>query len=162
MSWGGWLLPAAAGMVLCAQTQPPSSEAAREILRAHNAARATAGVPPLVWSPRLETMARQWAETLIRTGRFAHNPNSRYGENLFESEGRRISPAQVVQYWTAEAKDYQPGKNACRPGAVCGHYTQVMWRNTRQVGCGSAESGRLQIWVCEYDPPGNYSGQKPF
>jgi len=42
-----------------------------------------------------------------------------------------------------------------------GHYTQVIWKNTTEVGCGVARSNQGEIWVCNYNPPGNYQGQNP-
>jgi hypothetical protein len=36
-----------------------------------------------------------------------------------------------------------------------GHFTQVVWRATTHVGCGTASCTGLVLWVCNYDPPGN-------
>lgn len=141
---------------------PPAGPVARELLAAHNAVRARVGVPPLTWSSRLADVARQWAESLIATGKFSHRPKNSYGENIFEIRGGKASPSEVVGDWVSEAKDYDPAGNRCRRGAVCGHYTQVIWRDTRQVGCASARKGRREVWVCNYDPPGNWVGQRPF
>ena len=132
------------------------------MLAAHNSLRAQVGAPPFVWSPELESVARRWAERLIDSGQFAHTPRNSHGENLFESEGRAIPPGQVVEYWASEGKSYDYARNACRAGAVCGHYTQIVWARSRKLGCGSARKGRREVWVCEYDPPGNYAGQKPY
>ena len=40
-----------------------------------------------------------------------------------------------------------------------GHFTQVVWRGTTQLGCGVSTCRGMDIWVCEYDPPGNVQGQ---
>jgi hypothetical protein len=45
---------------------------------------------------------------------------------------------------------------------VCGHYTQIVWRNTKSVGCAVARGKGVEVWVCNYDPPGNYAGQRPY
>ena len=49
---------------------------------------------------------------------------------------------------------------------VCGHYTQIVWKNTERIGCGKATSRQNGLftvyWVCQYDPSGNYVGQKPY
>ncbi len=49
---------------------------------------------------------------------------------------------------------------------VCGHYTQIVWKNTERIGCGKATARRDGIfkvyWVCQYDPSGNYVGQRPY
>ena len=132
----------------------------RDLLAAHNAVRAKVKAPPLTWSRTLESSARQWAEKLLATGEFGHRPDSSYGQNLFEIRGRTASATQVVENWASEARDYDAASNRCR--GVCGHYTQIVWRNTRQVGCAVAGTARRQVWVCDYDPPGNVVGQRPF
>ena len=40
-----------------------------------------------------------------------------------------------------------------------GHFTQVVWRGTKRVGCGRSQCKGMDIYVCEYDPPGNWEGQ---
>ena len=134
----------------------------REMVVAHNRVRARIGVPPLEWSQRLADVAQQWANELAASGKFAHRPKGKYGENLFEIRGAHATPAEVVTAWAGEAKDYDAATNMCRPGQVCGHYTQLVWRNTKQVGCGVAQRGSRQAWVCNYDPPGNWVGERPY
>jgi pathogenesis-related protein 1 len=133
---------------------------AQSMLDAHNAVRARVGVPPLVWSTQLADVARDWANHLIATGGFAHRPDNRYGENLYSIAGGTASPAQVVGYWADEARGYDIGSNTCR--GVCGHYTQIVWAKTRAVGCAVATDPRREVWVCNYDPPGNVIGYRPY
>jgi pathogenesis-related protein 1 len=140
-------------------TQTPYSYAA-DLLRAQNEVRMQVGVPPLVWSPRLAAAAQDWADGLIRTGRFAHTPDDPYGENLYEIDGGTASPDQVVGAWADEARDYDIRTNSCT--SVCGHYTQIVWRATRGVGCAVAAAAEREVWVCEYDPPGNIIGYRPY
>jgi pathogenesis-related protein 1 len=133
---------------------------AREMLAAHNAVRKRVGVPPLVWSKRLQRAAQAWADTLLKTGKFEHNRRTPYGENLWEIEGAEGSPEEVVQDWASEASGYDHRSNTCR--GTCGHYTQVVWRSTKRLGCAVARGRRRDVWVCEYDPPGNYVGLRPY
>jgi uncharacterized protein YkwD len=132
----------------------------RDLLAAHNAVRARVNVPPLVWSDRLADMAQGWANRLLASKGLAHRPASSYGENLFEIVGARSSPVQVVYTWDSESQDYDHASNTCRK--VCGHYTQVVWASTKQVGCGVARDSRREVWVCNYDPPGNWVGKRPY
>jgi len=133
---------------------------ARNILAAHNAVRAQVKVPPLEWSGRLAERAQDWANQLLARHEFVHRPNSRYGENLYVIEGALATPARVVGAWAAESRDYDYGSNGCR--GMCGHYTQIVWRATKRVGCGVARAGGREVWVCNYDPPGNTVGERPY
>jgi len=49
-----------------------------------------------------------------------------------------------------------------------GHFSQIVWRNTREVGCATVQCATLQntgggirpyFTVCNYAPPGNFGGQ---
>ncbi len=133
---------------------------ARGMLDAHNAVRRRAGVAALVWSDRLAAAAEHWANTLVTNNKFEHNTNTPYGENLFEIIGGSATPGEIVFEWAAEEKNYNHATNSC--SKVCGHYTQIVWRNSRKVGCAVARRGNVEICVCEYDPPGNYFGERPY
>jgi uncharacterized protein YkwD len=151
------------GLTPLATAQTTSAEAvSREMLLAHNQARSRVGVPPLTWSGKMAAVAQQWADQLLRSGKFTHRPKPQYGENLFEMRSASATPAQVVAAWAAEAGNYDVAGNTCHPGAVCGHYTQLVWRHTKRVGCGVARGQKTEIWVCNYDPPGNWVGERPY
>jgi len=130
------------------------------MLAAHNSVRARVNIPPLTWSDRLADLAQGWANRLLASKRFAHRPASAYGENLFEIVGARTSPVHVVYTWDSESQDYDYASNTCRK--VCGHYTQIVWASTKQVGCGVARDFKREVWVCNYDPPGNWTGKRPY
>ncbi len=133
---------------------------AQTMLDAHIAIRARVGVPPLVWSDQLAQVAEDWVNHLIATGGFSHRPNNRYGENIYTISGRTTSPTQVVGYWAGEARGYDVRSNTC--SGVCGHYTQIVWGATRAAGCAVATDRGREIWVCNYDPPGNVIGYRPY
>jgi uncharacterized protein YkwD len=130
------------------------------LLEAQNAVRAKLDIPPLKWSDQLAARAQDWADTLLARGEFIHRPKSPYGENLFAVEGASVSPEDVVEAWATESRDYDYKTNKC--SKVCGHYTQLVWAATKQVGCGVARGPRREVWVCDYDPPGNYVGKRPY
>jgi len=133
-----------------------------QMLSAHNEWRNRYSVPSLTWSPQLAAVAQEWATKLVRENRFQHRPNNQYGENLAAAQGQQLSPARVVEMWGLEVKDYSYASNTCKPGKMCGHFTQVVWRSTKQVGCGMARLGDREVWVCNYNPPGNFVGQRPY
>jgi len=130
------------------------------ILAAHNSIRARVGVPPLDWSKWLAEIAQKRADELISSGEFSHRHGWSFGENLYEIRGEPANPKEVVLDWASEMPDYNYAANSCRN--VCGHYTQIVWRDTRRVGCAASRTGVRTVVVCEYDPPGNFVGQRPY
>ena len=132
----------------------------REMLEAHNEVREKLGLPPLHWSAKLAGVAYNWAMTLLLNDAFLHRPRNFYGENMYEIRGGKIGAREVVANWAAEASDYNLRLNTCR--GKCGHYTQIVWRDTREVGCAVARSSFREVWVCNYDPPGNIIGRRPY
>ncbi|CAH8329535.1 unnamed protein product [Eruca vesicaria subsp. sativa] len=133
----------------------------QDYLDVHNRARAAVGVAPIRWHPAVAEYARQYA--LRRRGdcRLTHS-DGRYGENLAGSS-RDLSGAEAVRLWVNERADYLYRSNTCRSGKACGHYTQVVWRNSVWVGCAKVRcnSGGTFI-ICSYDPPGNVRGRWPY
>lgn len=159
---GGWsyapTYPPPPGYVVRPPVNPVSISA--EMLHAHNAVRRRVGVPLLVWSNRLSATAQQWADHLLSSNSFSHRQNNRYGENLYMISGGSVSPSQVVAAWSGEVRDYDIRTNTC--ASVCGHYTQIVWARSRAVGCAVTADQHRQIWVCNYDPPGNVVGFRPY
>jgi uncharacterized protein YkwD len=137
-----------------------SAAMAQEMLNAHNAIRARVDVSPLIWSDQLVQVAQDWANHLIATGALYHRPNNRYGENIYAISGGHATPAEVVGSWANEAWGYDIRSNTC--SGVCGHYTQIVWGKSRAVGCAVATDRRRDVWVCNYDPPGNVIGFRPY
>lgn len=146
---------------------PPEPEIMKGITERHNFWREQVGQPPLQWSDELAAEARIWAEELARRGcQMEHRPGSGkwgtvHGENIFWASGMDADALMVVDAWAEERQFYQAATGKCR-GGICGHYTQLVWKTTRQVGCGMARCGEEEIWVCNYDPPGNFVGQKAY
>ncbi|MBK8452666.1 MAG: CAP domain-containing protein [Thiofilum sp.] len=162
----------------------PRSDAAQDwaalMTNSHNTVRARLGLPALQWSNTLASYSQEWANHLATTAGCkmihrveANNNPAGYGENLFWSspvmwddgtnEVAKVSAARVARDWAAEDKYYDYASDTCAVGKQCGHYTQMVWRDTRQLGCGMAYCPNGgQIWVCSYDPPGNWVGQRPY
>lgn len=140
----------------------------KQFLRTHNRARAAKNIPPLVWDSELASFADKWAKELAKTCKLTHTQDRSYGENLAQNWGSETyKPKRVVNNWLNEEANFDYATNTCKQGS-CGHYTQVVWRDTKRLGCSYAlclnpGSYKLSgIYVCEYAPPGNYRGQKPY
>lgn len=161
----------------------PGSDFRNEILCAHNARRGTfpnptpvPAIPDLEWDDALADIAAGYAAQCT----WEHNANrsANYpgyvGENLaLFSSGWPTSSlvASTLTNWVEnEMSDYNYAANSC--SGVCGHYTQVVWRNTQKVGCAVKQCGSFtnlnsswnngHLLVCNYSPGGNYSGQRPY
>lgn len=140
------------------------------LLASHNNARAAVGVGSLAWSAVVAQSAQAWADVLAARGcGLTHSTGSGFGENLAYAWTSRdsapLDPAYAVRRWVAERADYDYDSNTCEPGAVCGHYTQVVWADSTQLGCGVSvctDDGFIQLWVCQYNPPGNWIGEQPY
>ena len=141
---------------------------ADEIVRAHNAWRRRAGVPLLRWAADLAAKAQARAAYLAQHGCVIEHGRlpEDVGENLFHAgplrvEGRKnklfvATATQVVDTWGAESADYSRVHGTCAPNRECGHYTQIVWTATEEVGCGMSVCPTLgQVWVCNYRPRGN-------
>ena len=145
----------------------PSTDLERRLLEAHNVERARVRAGSLIWSEVLEAEALEWAEDLIASDRFAHDPRPHgHGENLWMGWGDRVfQPEDMVGGWIAERRLYRAGvfPNVSRTGdwVAVGHYTQLIWRGTTHVGSAVATRGDRSILACRYSPPGNIDGQRP-
>ena len=65
----------------------------------------------------------------------------------------------ATKRWYDEVKDYDYATGQSKGGAV-GHFTQVVWKNSKKLGCGHAtkDNGHYAYVTCRYSPPGNYIG----
>ena len=139
------------------------------LLAAHNRERAAIGVPPLEWDAQLAADAAHWAEALAATNSFVHSradptdPEVQ-GENLWAGTRGAWAPEEMVGLWLSEKQDYRPGvfPAVSRSGDLdrVGHYTQVIWRETRKVGCAIARGEDEDFLVCRYSQGGNVMGQQ--
>jgi|GEM_PF-623713 len=143
-----------------------TSSEAIDALKRHNEIRAEVfSGSEIVWSDEIAKSAQTYAEILGAKGVMEHDMNSKYGENLAISS-TSLSYTQATDMWYVEKSNYSY-ENGCESGKVCGHYTQIIWKNSTEFGCGSAvmDSGRFEggtIVVCRYNPAGNYVNQKPY
>jgi hypothetical protein len=146
-----------------------NNDMAKAMVERHNYWRSSLGIRPVTWSDELAKYAQEWANELAKRGcAFEHRPydgkwEQRYGENIFMVSGRGVTPQEVVDDWAEERKDFDYKTQECKgEWYVCGHYTQIIWENSTQIGCAMVKCNGQEIWVCNYNPPGNYTGEKPY
>jgi pathogenesis-related protein 1 len=143
------------------------------MLLAHNIARTDVGTRPLVWSETLARSAQSWSDKLkAEECEFRHDPDTGYGENIYwawrtdtDNSSLISKPEDALDWWVNEVNFYNYDKNTCKAGEQCGHYTQVVWKETREVGCGVStcfdDGKQTDVWVCRYNPAGN-DGMRPY
>jgi pathogenesis-related protein 1 len=153
---------ALASVVMAGLLGPASADDAQTILNAHNAYRAKHCSPALTWSAQLAAGAQQWANACTKNaqGGFAHSPQAfqgNYGENL--AWGGGLSAKGAVDMWYSEIGQY----NFAAPSwnNKVGHFTQLVWKNSTQLGCAVANCSGQRFWVCRYAPPGNWNVNQP-
>jgi hypothetical protein len=154
----------------------PSAEAAAQpliasqfpaqILAAHNAVRASVGVPPLAWDNELGNGAAAYAQQLALTNVFQHSDRKGrpgIGENLWMGTRGAYSVETMVGGWTSERRYFVSGifpNNSTTGNWIdVGHYTQMIWPTTQRVGCAIGSNGRTDYLVCRYSGKGNIDGK---
>lgn len=133
------------------------------ILNEHNKERAILGIENLMWDYDIASYAQEWALHLAEENNgIYHREMNAFGENISWMSNSEENLARGVDLWNEE-KVYFNYKPIGNDWADAGHYTQVIWRSTKKVGCGCAQGASgATFFVCNYDPPGNYVGQKPY
>ncbi|CRL08543.1 CLUMA_CG021366, isoform A [Clunio marinus] len=133
-----------------------------DCLKAHNEYRARHGVAALKLNKKLCKHAEEWARILANRGILLHRNNSIYGENIFCSwssniHNNHVSGREPVDNWYAEISHHVFHKEPTT--LKSGHFTQVVWKESRELGVGMAKNRSGEVFVvANYDPPGNFIG----
>lgn len=158
------------GALVSAEDKAPTHTLVHNLLVADPQALIDAHLPyrqeldllPYVWSDELAKSAQVWVDYLAANNQFKHS-EVEYGENLWRGTTGAYSLNDMVDAWGAEKKDFVYGlfPNVTTGGMV-GHYTQIVWRYSYQVGCAIAEGHGKTYLACHYDPAGNYEDELPY
>ncbi|KAK4392639.1 Pathogenesis-related protein PR-1 [Sesamum angolense] len=137
-----------------------------QFLYGHNLVRVRKRELPLMWDSQLANYARWWAGERQADCELMHSfPEGDFqlGENIYWGSGTTWTPMDAVSAWADEEKYYTYSSNSCAEGQQCGHYTQIVWKTTRKIGCARVvcDSGDV-FMTCNYYPPGNYIGERPY
>jgi len=128
-----------------------------DLLRQQNEMRAKLKLTPFSWDCTLANYAQEWANR----GVFEHRADSNYGENMFVASAPAEPVGSAIVRWMSEEPNWTNKSGTCAAGKFCNHYTQLMWRSSKKVGCGINRNGAVKwklVLVCNYDPAGNTPG----
>lgn len=135
------------------------------ILSYHNEVRASVNVPPLHWSRQLAQHSADWIAKLATQGcELRHSRDSNYGENLFmgSSDQNHEAVIEAAKAWESEKINYSGEALSKANWSQAGHYTQMVWRTSTELGCAKMACGGNVIIACNYAPAGNFMGKKPY
>jgi hypothetical protein len=109
------------------------------------------GANPMVWSQELA----EYAQKVVDTCPSEPSPGM-YGENM--AIGTALTCQKAVKLWNSEASKY-PVDGVPRYSAETGAFTQVVWKDSAEVGCAVKDCPTGTIVACSYKSPGNVIGQ---
>lgn len=131
-----------------------------EALEAHNKYRAKHHSPPLKLNKDLCRIAKEYAEKLLQANAvnysFGKYKGNDMGENIFTCQGTEATGEMATNDWYNEIKSHNFKKDFQKD---TGHFTQIIWKDTKEVGFGVANRGNIYYVVANYYPPGNFLGQ---
>ncbi|XP_050951971.1 peptidase inhibitor 16 isoform X2 [Labeo rohita] len=173
MYWNVALRSVGLWVILSLATGHLTEQEKSTIVDMHNEVRSkvqpsAAFMQKVVWSEALRVVAEAYAAKCI----WDHNPELEeltIGENLFVGTGP-FNVTKAMLGWFEEHVDYNYESNNCSEDKMCGHYTQMVWANSFKIGCATHLCDKLEyldfekvtLLVCNYFPPGNAEGQKPY
>jgi len=140
-------------------------EFSQQCVQVHNKFRQMHGVPELKMSDQLTAEAKKWADHLAKSNKMQHatkEVRKGAGENLFWTS-TSTDPLQPVQSWYDEIKDYDFDNPGYKQKGVVGHFTQVVWKNTKEMGIAMSrgKNGATYV-VARYLPAGNVTNEGLF
>ena len=123
---------------------PPSDPYQNALYQAMNRDRASVGLPPLTWSPKLAINAGGWAGIMMQAGTLYHQnlggllnqpiyaPYYTLGENILVGPAS-MSPDQVEAAWRASAP----------------HWANITSRSFNVVGIGYVRGADGRLWAVQ-------------
>ncbi|GLC39800.1 hypothetical protein PLESTM_000943500 [Pleodorina starrii] len=122
-----------------------------------------------MWSASLANYALAWARNLASQGcALRHGGNGNAGQNLYAVRGNTaMSCVSATDGWYNEVSQYKftrrPWTDNQPNFSNIGHFTQLVWKSSTQLGCGAAKgANNCYVVACHYSPAGNMVGDSSF
>ena len=139
-----------------------------ELVNQHNLLRKKHKADSLTKLAAIAELAQETADKCKAVNGLQHSGNSYngqwMGQNLFVMGGAVPTGTEVADSWYEEIKDYDfdTGKSIT-PNAMIGHFTQLVWKGSKQIGCAVAigpwkSYNPIYYVCCNYFPGGNVIG----
>ncbi|XP_062930245.1 uncharacterized protein LOC134360095 [Mobula hypostoma] len=133
-----------------------SGNFAEQLLNSANKYRARHGAQPLILNSQISRDAEKWAKHLVKSRTLKHS-DTPYGENIWYQQGPadcQVTGQAVVDSWYNEIKDYDFSSSGFQKN--CGHFTQLVWQDSKEMGVGLASDGKgFTVVVAQFNPAGN-------
>ena len=139
-----------------------SNEFYKDALAKHNYYRRMHHVEPLTLNYTLCRIAQNYSNRLAFAIRGIVHSRNKYkneelGENIYFCQYEKPIGSEATSDWYSEIKDHDFNDN--NGNINTGHFTQVVWRGSKEVGFGVTKNEDDQYFVvANYYPPGNIYG----
>lgn len=134
----------------------------KDALDKHNYYRRVHHVGPLTINNSLCRIAESYSRILAYSIRSLVHSKNKYnrepiGENLYYCKGKEPTGSHVTSNWYEEIQEHD--FNSEWGNVNTGHFTQVVWKGTKEVGFGVTKNENGQYFVvANYFPAGNVIG----
>ena len=131
----------------------------QEVLNLHNKERKNRGFKELIFDKHLNGLAQKYADNYQDNEKYNNNINNNknlYGINYMKFKGDNLLEIiNICNNWIQE-KDLIDKQKIKKYNSKTKHYSQIIWKNTKQIGCGYSKiNNEDSIFVVFYSPAGN-------
>ncbi|XP_069461869.1 cysteine-rich venom protein-like [Ambystoma mexicanum] len=111
----------------------------------------------MTWSEHAAASAEAW----VRKCNFNHSPvkdrtlNETICSELLFKASYPASWTHIIRTWFKQEENFTYGVGEKFVDAQIGHYTQMVWARSNQMGCQVAFCGKAFIYSCIFCPAGN-------
>ena len=141
-----------------------------ELVARHNALRAKHKAGALTKAAALATLSQTVANHCAQIGSLDHIKQTYQGQPVGQnlhvtgtSGSTGPTGSSIADGWYKEISNYDFAKGVTKNGGVIGHFTQLVWKSSKYIGCAlkiGKYKGLNGFYVCcDYYPAGNFKGE---